>query len=151
MKISLQDEQTMKTLGRTLGRALQGGEFFELIGDVGAGKTTFTKALAEGLGITEPIQSPTFTISNRYESPRGVTLVHYDFYRLQDAGIMQDELREVVDDSRAVTVIEWGDIVADVVPDDRLTITITPTSESARDVEIVAHGARAQQLIEVLA
>ena len=110
----------MKALGRAIGQALAGGEVIELIGDVGAGKTTLTKGLAEGLAITEPIQSPTFTISRVYDARDGLRLCHYDFYRLGEAGIMGDEISEIMQDGSTITVIEWAGAVNEVLPSDRI-------------------------------
>lgn len=126
-------EQATREFGEQVGRTLRGGEVIELVGDVGAGKTTFTKGLAKGLEIDDDVQSPSFTISRVYEGRDGLLLVHYDFYRLHDAGIMADELRETVEDPQAVTVIEWAGIVEGVLPKDRLTITFeTPTEETRK-------------------
>ena len=80
---------------RQLVGLFRGGEVLELVGDIGAGKTTLTKGIAQALEINEPVQSPTFTISRVYDSPRGLSLAHYDFYRLGNAGIMSEEIREV--------------------------------------------------------
>ena len=74
--MKIHDETEMKALGRTIGQALAGGEVIELVGDVGAGKTTLTKGLAEGLVITEPIQSPTFTISRVYDARDEIGRAH---------------------------------------------------------------------------
>jgi tRNA threonylcarbamoyladenosine biosynthesis protein TsaE len=87
----INSEIEMKQLGEEIGHSLKGGEVLELIGDVGAGKTTFTKGLAKGLGVAETVQSPSFTISRMYEAG-DLTLSHYDFYRLNDAGIMAMEI-----------------------------------------------------------
>lgn len=140
----ISSEQAMKLLGAHVGSLLRGGEVIELIGDVGAGKTTFVKGLAEGLDIDEAIQSPSFTISRTYEARDMLRLVHYDFYRLDDAGIMKAELRESVNDALTVTVIEWADIASDVLPDDRLTLQLIPTSETGREVTIRPVGERAE-------
>lgn len=137
----------MKRLGQMLGQAMQGGEVLELIGDVGAGKTTLTKGLAAGLGITEPVQSPTFTISRVYQSPRGLTLAHYDFYRLQEAGIMADEISEVMLRGDTVTVIEWAGTVNEALPADRLTVTIRTTSEDEREVMMAAGGPKSRMFL----
>lgn len=145
------DEAGMNAFGEKLGRVVTGGQVIELIGDVGAGKTTLTKALARGMGITANIQSPTFTISNQYEAPSGLRLVHYDFYRLTEAGIMADELVEEEDDDRAVVVIEWGDIIRDALEADRLTIRIVATAETERDVVVEASGPNSNQFLEKLA
>lgn len=130
----------MKQLGQTIGRALKGGECIELIGDIGAGKTTLTKGIAAGLEITETVQSPTFTINRTYDSPRGVRLSHYDFYRLSDPGIMAEELREALEDPLTSIVIEWGDVVATVLPADRLRITIESPQETVRTLQLDAQG-----------
>lgn len=150
MKIAIKSERTMQEFGEKLSRVLRGGTILELIGDVGAGKTTLTRSIARGLGITDPIQSPTFTISNRYRVPSGLQLAHYDFYRLQDAGIMKDELIEVLDDDQIITVIEWGDIIEDVLPDDHLTIHFESIGEQERLLEIIGHGAVTRELVEQL-
>ncbi len=147
MKRYFGDEAELAAFGEMIGKRLKGGEVLELVGDVGAGKTTLTKSIAQGMGIVGPIQSPTFTISNRYEAPTGLILAHYDFYRLNDAGLMGDELAEAVDDSRTVTVVEWADIVSGVLPDNRVTITLVPLNETARDVSIVTHG-QESELVE---
>jgi tRNA threonylcarbamoyladenosine biosynthesis protein TsaE len=153
MIIEVQSEAQTKALGKKVGTLLKGGEVIELVGDVGAGKTTFTKGLAEGLGIDEDVQSPSFTISRVYDADRGLRLSHYDFYRLQDAGIMANELEETLHDSKMVTIIEWAEIITGVLPADRLTITITATAddEQARHIAIVSGGAISQVLLGELA
>jgi tRNA threonylcarbamoyladenosine biosynthesis protein TsaE len=114
-----------------LGARLRGGEVIELVSDVGGGKTTFVKSLAKGMGSTDTVGSPTFTISRQYTA--GVlTLYHFDFYRLHEPGIMAAELSEVLSDESAVVAIEWADIVEGVLPAERLTITITATGENER-------------------
>ena len=140
----------MKEFGRTIGAALRGGEVLELIGDVGTGKTTLTKGLAEGLAISEPVQSPTFTISRVYAARDGLHLHHYDFYRLGEAGIMAEDVNEVMHDPAAVTVIEWSGAVSDVLPTDRLQISIQATDENERNVMVSAGGERSQALLEAV-
>ena len=130
-------ESAMRALGQAIGKQLRGGEVIELIGDVGAGKTTLTKGIAIGLGVDEDVQSPSFTISRTYQTARpNLLLAHYDFYRLHDPGIMASELGEVVNDKGVVTVVEWAEIVNDVLPDGHVRVTIIPTSETARRVVI---------------
>ena len=80
----------------------------ELIGDVGTGKTTFTRGLAKGLGVKNPITSPSFTISKSYALPTGGHLIHYDFYRLPDPGLMADDLQENLTNPKNIIIIEWG-------------------------------------------
>lgn len=146
MTLEVQNESEMKAFGARLGALLKGGEVVELIGDVGAGKTTLTKGIGEGMGVDEDVQSPSFTISRVYNTVRGVGLAHYDFYRLHDAGIMANELQDTLSDNNTVTIIEWADIVSGVLPADRLTIHITPLSEHGRRLELFAGGGRAQKL-----
>lgn len=146
----ISSEQEMTVFGARIGALLRGGEIIELIGDVGAGKTTFVKGLAQGLDIDESIQSPSFTISRTYEARDHLRLAHYDFYRLDDAGIMKAELYESANDPTVVTVIEWADIAADVLPEARLTLQIIPTSETAREVTVSPQGERAEVIAGAL-
>ena len=124
----------MLELGQSLGRSLSGGEVIVLTGDVGAGKTVLTKGIAIGMGVQDDIQSPTFTISRVYQTPKGLRLNHYDFYRLDDPGIMAAELEEAVYDSEGVTVIEWADIVESVIPKNAIRIEIIPRTVDTRRV-----------------
>lgn len=151
MIIEVTSAEAMQALGAQIGDRIMGGEVIVLIGDIGAGKTTFTKGLARAMGISEDVQSPTFTVSRVYETARGVTLAHYDFYRLNDPGIMRAELMEAVHDPATATIIEWSEIVSDVLPADALRITITATGENARTVELSAGGESSRALIEEMA
>ena len=135
----------MKQLGEAIGRSVSGGEVLELVGDIGAGKTTLTKGIARALGVNEPVQSPTFTISRVYNSPKGLRLAHYDFYRLGEAGIMGDEIREAMDDD-SVVVVEWAGAVDDALPKDRLVVKITTISEEERLVEFHPGGKKSTEL-----
>jgi len=132
----MNSEADMKDFGESLGLLLRGGEVIELIGDVGAGKTTLVKGVARGLAIDDDVQSPSFTISRVYDARDGLQLAHYDFYRLNDAGIMANELAEVTHDPLSITIIEWADVVSGVLPEDRLTITISSPTETSRQLSI---------------
>jgi tRNA threonylcarbamoyladenosine biosynthesis protein TsaE len=151
MTIEVNGESEMKRLGKKLGSLLLGGEILELIGDVGAGKTTLTKGIGEGMGVDDDVQSPSFTISRVYDARNGLQLAHYDFYRLHDPGIMAAELHETLNDAKIATVIEWAEIVSGVLPEDRLTVTITSPSESGRNVTLTAGGEKSRKLMEKLA
>ncbi|HSW77523.1 MAG TPA: tRNA (adenosine(37)-N6)-threonylcarbamoyltransferase complex ATPase subunit type 1 TsaE [Candidatus Chromulinivoraceae bacterium] len=150
MIIEVNGESEMKAFGKKLGALLGGGEILELIGDVGAGKTTLTKGIAAGMEVDDDVQSPSFTISRVYETPKDLSLAHYDFYRLQDAGIMAAELHEAVRDPRTVTIIEWAEIVGGVLPLDRISITIASPRETTRTLELKAGGEKSTQLLEKL-
>ncbi len=136
MIIEVHSKEETQALAEKLGAQLVGGEVFELIGDVGAGKTTFVKGLAKGLAIDDDVQSPSFTISRTYDARDGLQLFHYDFYRLQDPGIMANELQEVVNDSAAITVIEWADIVEGVLPKKHSSLTFEAPSDTSRRITI---------------
>lgn len=151
MEIQANNQQELKVFGARLGEALSGGEVIELVGDVGAGKTTLVKAIAAGMGIMGDISSPSYTLSQVYEAPSGLRLMHYDFYRLHDPGILANELAENIADTRVVTAVEWGGIVAGVLPPDRLQIRIVPLSETARQLTVTAYGSKGTALLERLA
>lgn len=136
MIIEVENEQATKALAEKIGATLEGGEVFQLIGDVGAGKTTFVKGLAKGLDVDDDVQSPSFTISRMYDGRDELQLAHYDFYRLTDAGIMANELSEMVHDPKTVTVIEWADIVEGVLPENHYTISFASPSETSRAITL---------------
>ena len=126
------DIDSLKKIGHEIGQSLLGGECIELIGDVGAGKTTLTRAIAEGLGVDEDVQSPSFTISRQYPARDNLLLVHYDFYRLADPGIMAYELTETLEDPQIITVIEWAETVHSVLPDNRIQVWLNYTDDGLR-------------------
>lgn len=151
MIIEVHSEKEMKEFGARLGALLRGGETIELVGDVGAGKTTLTKGIAGGMKVEEDVQSPSFTISRVYQAKEGLELAHYDFYRLHDAGIMANELHETLYDPKSVTIIEWADIIKGILPEDHLSIRLASPSETTRRVEMVAGGAVSASLVEHMA
>ena len=136
--MNLQTEQDLIDYGRKIGEKLTPPAVIELIGDVGAGKTTFTRGLAEGLGVKEPITSPSFTIAKRYAyDQNGVThyLTHYDFYRLTDPGLMSEDLAESISDQDTIVVLEWAETVADILPENRLTYAIRLNDDGSRSIK----------------
>lgn len=130
----LKTEQEMLEYGRSLGRNLATPAVFELVGDVGTGKTTITRGLAEALGVAEPVTSPSFTISKQYAAGTK-TLIHYDFYRLPDPGLMLEDLAESINNPNAVVVVEWAESVANILPANRHTIYISYNDDGSRTVE----------------
>ena len=127
--------EEMIEFGKEIGSNLEGGSVLELIGDVGAGKTTFTKGLALGLGVLETVQSPTFTISRVYEGDN-LTLSHYDSYSSNDYGIMKMELAENLSDPQNITVVEWAGDLADILPEKHLKLIFESVSEDKRLVKV---------------
>ena len=139
LQISLVSSTQSETelLGEAIGSNLKGGECIELIADLGGGKTTFTRGLVKGAGSEDHVSSPTFTISKIYDAPK-FTIHHFDFYRLSTAGVVGHELEEVRDEPGSVLVVEWGDIVANVLPKDRITISVVQDDEDTRSIKISA-------------
>ncbi len=105
--------------GFKFGTSLKGGEVIELSGDLGAGKTTFTRGLARGISSYNDVSSPSFTISRVYIGET-LKIHHYDFYRLDELGLMEQELEEVLRDTNTVVVIEWAGNLYEHVSDERL-------------------------------
>ena len=130
------DAEQTRELGEQLAHHLRAGDLIMLRGGLGAGKTTFTKGLARGLEITEEITSPTFTISKVYENSHGQKLVHYDFYRLENPGIMVEDLFENLQDPRTVTVIEWADTVSEILPANHLRLEILINDDGSRTLNL---------------
>jgi tRNA threonylcarbamoyladenosine biosynthesis protein TsaE len=108
-----------------LGKYLKGGEVIELRSDLGGGKTTFVRGLARGAGYNSDVTSPTFTISRIYPAKK-FKIHHFDFYRLDDPGVLSEQLTESVNETNAVTVIEWADIVKNVLPDNVISVEFSP-------------------------
>lgn len=123
----------MQDYGKKLAVTLKAPCVIELLGDVGAGKTTLVQGLAAGLGVTDPVTSPSFTISKQYQG-KNFRLIHYDLYRLADPGIMLDDLAESIHDPKTITLVEWGDSVQDILPNDRIRIIIRHRDENTREL-----------------
>lgn len=146
--IEIDNEASMQRFGERLGEQFFGGEVVELVGDVGAGKTTLVRGIAKGMGVDETVQSPSFTISRVYDAAKNRRLVHYDFYRLSDPGIMAGELAEAMSEPENVVIIEWADTVGHILPTDRLTIHINTVTEAARHIHLHAEGDVSAKLAE---
>jgi len=127
----------MMAFGEQLAKGLVAPATIELIGDIGTGKTTLVKGLARGLGIISEVTSPSFVVSKTYRSgKKPLTLTHFDFYRLTDPGIMQEELDESINSPGTITVIEWAAAVENVLPEGRTKITISYNDDGTRTVEV---------------
>jgi tRNA threonylcarbamoyladenosine biosynthesis protein TsaE len=120
--VSHSPEQTA-SLGAALGRALRPGDVVLLTGDLGAGKTQFTKGIAQALGIEEAVTSPTFNLVCEYDSVQGVTLRHFDLYRLEDEAELDDIDYFGLLEGNAICVVEWGDKFPNALPLGYLLVT----------------------------
>lgn len=138
----------MQEFGERLGRQLTEGVVIELVGDVGAGKTTLVRGIARGMGVDETIQSPSFTISRIYDATENRRLIHYDFYRLSNPGIMASELAEAINEPGNIIIIEWANTVGDILPFDHLTIQITTVTETVRHIQLHAGGEMSRNIAE---
>lgn len=109
--------------GKALGEKAVPGEVYTLVGDLGVGKTVFTQGFAAGLGITEPVNSPTFTILQSYEEGR-LPLHHFDVYRIGDVEEMEEIGYEDCFYGDGVCLIEWADLIREILPEDCIRIVI---------------------------
>ena len=130
-KESFRAEDTY-ALGTKIGEEARPGEVYTLIGDLGVGKTVFTQGLAAGLGITEPVNSPTFTILQSYEEGR-LPFYHFDVYRIGDISEMDEIGYEDCFYGDGVSLIEWADLIREILPDHYTQITILKDLEKGFD------------------
>lgn len=121
--ITLKNEQETKGFGIDLGKSLRQGDVVALIGDLGTGKTALTKYIARGMGIQDLITSPTFTIVQEYYSGR-LPLYHFDVYRVSDLEEMFELGYEEYFYGKGVCVIEWADLIKELLPENVKTIEI---------------------------
>ena len=125
------EEETFE-IGRKLGEEAEKGQIFTLIGDLGVGKTVFTKGVAAGLGIREPVNSPTFTIVQVYEEGR-LPFYHFDVYRISDVEEMEEIGYEDYFYGDGLAMIEWGNLIEEILPVKRRDITIEKDIEKGFD------------------
>lgn len=129
--VSLCPEDTF-ALGKELGEKAKPGDVICLDGDLGVGKTVFTQGFAAGLGITEPVNSPTFTIVQQYDEGR-LPLYHFDVYRIGDISEMDEVGYEDLFFGDGVCLIEWSSLIEEILPEHRTTVTIEKDLEKGFD------------------
>ena len=122
-EIKISSEKEAAEFGKRLGKTLERGDVLALVGELGTGKTTLTKAIATGLDISETVTSPTFTIVKEYNSGR-LPLFHFDVYRLENGGELIEIGGEEYFDAGGICVIEWADKIAEILPDDTKLILL---------------------------
>lgn len=131
--------QETRTLGSSLARQLRPGDVLLLWGDLGAGKSEMTRGIAEGLGVTATVTSPSFTILNVYDDGR-IPLYHFDWYRLNSV----DELYEMGMDEYlggdGVAVVEWPSQCPEAIPETHLAVRLTPVGENEREITLTPMG-----------
>lgn len=134
--LRIANEKETEKIGEQIGRRATPGTVIALIGDLGTGKTTLTKSIARGLGITETVTSPTFNIIREYKSGR-IPLYHFDVYRIADPEEMYELGYEEYFYGDGVCVVEWADIIEELLPEDAVVIWIgRGASEEEREYRI---------------
>lgn len=134
MEFITNSPEETEAIGRRLGQVLQGGEIIAFLGDLGAGKTAFTRGLAQGLGITDRVTSPTYTIVNEYLSGR-LPLFHFDMYRLSTSDDLFDIGWEDYLLRGGVCAVEWSENVADAM-ENAISVQIEKISDDSRKITI---------------
>lgn len=120
------------SLGINIGRKAKAGQVITLVGDLGVGKTVFTKGLARGLGITEPVSSPTFTIVQEYREGR-LPLYHFDVYRIGDLEEMEEIGYEDYFYGDGVCLVEWANLIEELIPENAASVVIEKNLEKGLD------------------
>lgn len=148
-RLTLLSPAATETFGRTIGRALGGGETLALFGELGAGKTALVRGIAAGLGAPPgAVSSPTFVLVHEYHGR--LPLVHVDLYRLRsDADVESIGLREYFQ-GNTVTAVEWADKFPALLPADRLEITLRHKNPTTRVAHVMARGPQSAQLLTAL-
>ena len=146
MVIETHDPEATFEVGRTIGMNAKPGQIYTLTGDLGVGKTVFTQGVAAGLGITEPVNSPTFTIIQEYEDGR-LPFYHFDVYRIGDL----EEMEEIGYDDyffgQGICLIEWAELIEEILPEKRIEVTIEKDLEKGfeyRKITIEERGEKTE-------
>ena len=141
---SYKQEDTYE-IGRKMGEEARAGDVYALKGDLGVGKTVFTKGFAKGLGIEEHISSPTFTILNSYEDGR-IPFHHFDVYRISDIDEMDEIGYEDCFYGDGVSLVEWAGIIKELMPDNTVVISIEKNLEKGFDYRKITVGRNLSEL-----
>ena len=146
MVIETHDPEETFEVGRTIGMNAKPGQIYTLTGDLGVGKTVFTQGVAAGLGITEPVNSPTFTIIQEYEDGR-LPFYHFDVYRIGDL----EEMEEIGYDDyffgQGICLIEWAELIEEILPEKWIEVTIEKDLEKGfeyRKITIEERGEKTE-------
>ena len=146
MVIETHDPEETFEVGRTIGMNAKPGQIYTLTGDLGVGKTVFTQGVAAGLGITEPVNSPTFTIIQEYEDGR-LPFYHFDVYHIGDL----EEMEEIGYDDyffgQGICLIEWAELIEEILPEKRIEVTIEKDLEKGfeyRKITIEERGEKTE-------
>ena len=139
MIIETRSAEETYQLGVSIGEKALPGQVYTLVGDLGVGKTVFTQGMAKGLGIDEPVSSPTFTIVQVYEEGR-LPFYHFDVYRIGDISEMDEIGYEDYIYGEGVALIEWANLIEEILPEGRIAITIEKDLEKGFDYRKITIG-----------
>ncbi len=134
MEFVTRSVQETEELGYRLGTRLKAGQVVSLRGSLGAGKTVLAKGIARSLGITEAIVSPTFTLVQEYDGT--LPLYHMDLYRIADSGDFEMFGGEEMLYGKGVTMVEWSEVIQDMLPQDTIYVTVTIKPDQSRNISI---------------
>lgn len=146
--IYLNNEQETEVFAKKVANNILAGDVLCLVGDLGVGKTTFTRYLARALGITGPIKSPSFTIVREYDNGQ-LPLYHIDAYRIEESGPEGIGLEDYLN-SEGICVIEWPQFIKDYLPNDYLEFMLKRDGEITRCLTIKSRGPRSRSLLKAL-
>ena len=135
MKIIINDLQHIHDAAKTFINNIGSHRVLAFYGKMGAGKTTFTKAVCEALGVEDVITSPTFAIVNEYTAGNGEPIYHFDFYRIKKLEEVYDMGYEDYFYSGNLCLLEWPELIESILPDDAVKVTITPQEDGTRILE----------------
>ncbi len=136
-RIVSRSEQETEAFAESLAHSLPRGSVITLNGDLGAGKTVFSRGFARGLGITEPVSSPTYTIIQEYALPTGGMLFHLDLYRIDNsASALAFGVDEFLDDDESYALVEWPERIADILPEHCVRVVIRHLSDTERELTV---------------
>ena len=136
-KIITKNFEETENVGYTLAKSLDLGKTILLFGNLGAGKTVFSRGFARGIGITEPVSSPTYTIVQEYDIPTGGRLYHLDLYRINGVeSALAFGVDEFIDDPNAIRLIEWPMRIDGILPDDCIKVSIEHIDDETREITI---------------
>ena len=145
MVIETHDPEETFEVGRKIGMNAKPGQIYTLTGDLGVGKTVFTQGVAAGLGITEPVNSPTFTIIQEYEDGR-LPFYHFDVYRIGDL----EEMEEIGYDDyffgQGICLIEWAELIEEILPEKRIEVTIEKDLEKGFEYRKITIEERGEEV-----
>lgn len=135
MKTTISTVDRIHEAAKEFVQTLQPGRVYAFYGKMGAGKTTFIKALCKELGVEDVVNSPTFALVNEYTSGRGEPIYHFDFYRIKNLEEVYDMGYEDYFYSHHLCLLEWPELVESILPDDAIRVTITVEADASRTVE----------------